>query len=338
MQDDILNLCLNMDSLAEQTYAGFAAAEPNKGLAEAWRLLSRDEAQHVGYWRLLLQRSRHGAIPPIFEDPEISRRSLEASLVRLSSRLASVSGPMGAQESLSIACSIEADFLDQTLLQLLHFIRVVSDGPDPFTEYQEHLNRVLCMVNTSATCPELRLIGETISRLWTDNRRLLDSSFVDPLTGILKRRGFARAVLPLISLARRKEWPVSVLMIDVDRFKQINDAYGHDAGDCVLREVASILAQGFRGSDVSARLGGDEFVLFLSECGRDPLQGIGEKIRSRVEELAMREGVTVSIGGTTVVPDDGTPCERLLAAILARADEALYSAKREGRNRVAVPD
>jgi two-component system cell cycle response regulator len=177
----------------------------------------------------------------------------------------------------------------------------------------------------------------------TANRaRLVRSVLTDPLTGWNNRRYLEARLREEIARCRRLQSPIACLMVDVDHFKQVNDRYGHLAGDDVLRGVAARLAREVRSSDVAARYGGEEFVILLP--GTDARAGrvLAERIRAAVAERPFEIGggrdplaVTVSIGVADRVPDasdDAAQGEELIA----RADAALYAAKAGGRNMVVV--
>ncbi len=121
-------------------------------------------------------------------------------------------------------------------------------------------------------------------------------------------------------------------MCDIDHFKQINDRFGHPAGDRVLRDVARILRQSVRSRDAVIRWGGEEFVIVLEDCPPGPAAELAERMRARIGEHRDAEvgACTVSLGLATRVPHETTD------ALFARADAALYQAKRSGRNRLAV--
>jgi two-component system, cell cycle response regulator len=133
--------------------------------------------------------------------------------------------------------------------------------------------------------------------------------------------------------------PLALMMLDIDFFKSINDNYGHDAGDDVLREFAVRVRKSIRGIDLACRYGGEEFVIVMPETDMAVATMVAERIRRRIatEPFAIQQGarkleVTISIGIAAIgAPDDTAQ------AILKRADTALYRAKRDGRNRV-VPD
>ena len=168
-------------------------------------------------------------------------------------------------------------------------------------------------------------------------RQLATLSEIDPLTGLPNRRGFLARALPAMAAARRKGCHCSLMMLDLDRFKSINDNFGHPAGDAVLRGVAVAIAQAVRGGDVAGRLGGEEFALLLPDSLSDAAQ-VADRLRAVVANgVAHPAGadhlVTFSGGIAALDPAGG---ESALEAALAAADRALYAAKADGRDRVVV--
>ncbi len=157
---------------------------------------------------------------------------------------------------------------------------------------------------------------------------------MDALTGLPNRRYFDE-YLGLLARRRRAEDRVGVLMVDIDRFKQLNDTFGHAVGDQVLREVAQALAGAVREGDVPARFGGEEFVVLLRNPGLRIAVEVGERVRLAVAALDLRRlgvtGVSVSVG---VAVAEGPEAE--LHDVIDEADRALYRAKRAGRDRVVA--
>ena len=182
-------------------------------------------------------------------------------------------------------------------------------------------------------------------RLDEANRELTRLTSVDGLTGIANRRCFDETIAREGQRARRNRLPLSVLMVDVDYFKQYNDSYGHQGGDDCLRQVAASLQSLLkRPGDLVARFGGEEFVVVLPETNAVGARRVAEEMRGAVEALGLPhaaspggKGVTVSVGVATAYPspdDDAGGVEQLLAG----ADRALYSAKNAGRNRVMAAE
>jgi diguanylate cyclase (GGDEF)-like protein len=154
------------------------------------------------------------------------------------------------------------------------------------------------------------------------------------VTGLVNRRRFNELLAEALARATRFERKVSVMMVDADHFKSINDTYGHPVGDLVLKRIATLLSEEARRTDVVARYGGEEFVVILDETDIDGAKGVAERVRERIErELIQgdfgRIRVTASLG-VAAWPDHAQSAEELLD----RADQALYEAKKKGRNRV----
>jgi two-component system, cell cycle response regulator len=164
----------------------------------------------------------------------------------------------------------------------------------------------------------------------------VELAITDPLTQLHNRRYMENHLGLLVAKAQRKGGNLSLLIIDIDYFKAINDSYGHDAGDEVLRNFSERLRKNVRGMDLVCRYGGEEFVVVLPDTGLPLALAIGERLRTRVagDAFPIRGGnktlnVTVSVGIATLTSPEDTP-----ESLIKRADRALYSAKRDGRNRV----
>ena len=161
--------------------------------------------------------------------------------------------------------------------------------------------------------------------------QLIALARADPLTGLVNRRGFEEALRRARERRLRDNRPVSLMAIDIDRFKNVNDTWGHPAGDAVLRDLAKLLAAHFRSGDVVARVGGEEFAVLVGDCGADEALRRAEDLLERIREDSVNweHGITVSIGVATV-PDHVED----LVALHRFADSALYRAKKAGRDRV----
>lgn len=170
------------------------------------------------------------------------------------------------------------------------------------------------------------------------NRRLANLASEDGLTGLTNRRGYDEALARAFALSRRNGAPLSLLLIDVDRFKHYNDTCGHPAGDICLRTVGSLLKRTLqRPGDVAARHGGDEFAAILPDTPEEGAMLLAESVRKKVHDLGMQHSgnplgiVTISIGVATMTADGAiAQAEELMG----QADAALYAAKAAGRDRV----
>jgi two-component system, cell cycle response regulator len=175
-------------------------------------------------------------------------------------------------------------------------------------------------------------------RLRDNVQMSIELAITDALTGLYNRRYMETHVGSLVDQAVSRGKPLTVLVLDIDYFKSINDSHGHDAGDDVLREFAIRIRKSIRGIDLACRYGGEEFVVVMPETDLAVATMVAERLRRRIaaEPFAIQQGarsveVTISIGIAALGPQDNA------ASVLKRADQALYRAKRDGRNRV-VPD
>ena len=175
-------------------------------------------------------------------------------------------------------------------------------------------------------------------RLRDNVQMSIEMAIIDPLTALYNRRYMESHLSTLVTQAAARGKPLTTLVLDIDYFKSVNDTHGHDAGDDVLREFATRVRKSIRGIDLACRYGGEEFVIVMPETDMAVATIVAERLRRRIasERFPIQQGtksieVTISIGIATLdVADDNA------ASILKRADQALYRAKRDGRNRVVA--
>lgn len=179
----------------------------------------------------------------------------------------------------------------------------------------------------------LALFAVTVSDMVADLRH---ERSVDPLTGVLNRRGFDERAQKLFDGTGTQ--PISLILVDIDHFKTINDTFGHPAGDAVLTAFANLLQGAMRQVDVCGRLGGEEFAFLLPNCDVAGAQVFAQRLngivrRNRFEALPPTHQLTASFGVASARPGEG------LSEVIGRADTALYRAKKQGRDRVETqPD
>lgn len=166
-------------------------------------------------------------------------------------------------------------------------------------------------------------------------RQAIKLAYTDPLTKTNNRTSFNDSLMREIKRSQRTSRNLSLIFVDIDHFKQINDTYGHECGDLALSSIAGRLLNNIRGSDAVFRYGGEEFVVMLSDTGLDDACMIAERIRQDIENHSFAYGMevlnaTASLGVASLQGNDN--CE----SIIKRADAAMYQAKEQGRNRVCV--
>ena len=226
-------------------------------------------------------------------------------------------------------------------------LAVISEDGKPFTEPERTLiNEIFGVVRlaeeSDARFDELEQRMITLQRenldLIVKNRALSEVSTRDTLTGLYNRWYVLEKIDSEINRSLRHGSPMSVLMLDLDHFKRINDTYGHAVGDQVLQWVGKTLKESCRVYDVPGRYGGEEFCIVLPETKVGNTTAVADRIKAKMETTTLRIGdatlnVTASIGiaGVDSVPEEGLLSP---AALLDRADRALYSAKHHGRNRI----
>lgn len=181
-------------------------------------------------------------------------------------------------------------------------------------------------------------LSETQRQLMASNAALgklekeaVERSFIDPLTGLGNRRRLEQGLVTEISRARRAKKRLSLIMSDLDKFKDINDKFGHDVGDIVLKEFANIISLSIREYDIATRFGGEEFVILMPHMDLDNAVAAADRIRTALEAKDFNPHaikVTASFGVATLSSNDSPE------AFLKRADDAMYEAKNSGRNRV----
>lgn len=178
-----------------------------------------------------------------------------------------------------------------------------------------------------------RLVNIKTGELEQLNKELETLAYTDSLTQLYNRRYFFEFSEHLVLLSKRESNPLSLIMIDIDHFKSINDRYGHDVGDQVIKALSDRVSEMIRKSDLLARFGGEEFVLLLPGTDLDGAVIIAEKIREMIEGCRDVERVsfTISIGISQFFYQ-----EEGLDTLIVRSDRALYQAKNSGRNKVCV--
>src|SRR5882672_9494328 len=230
-----------------------------------------------------------------------------------------------------------------------------NGGDDPESSVETLPLAVVPLIFHERLIGALQVISDDPARVWQENEILLvrtvanqvavavnhanlfaqiqQQALTDALTGCYNRRSFEMQLDKDLMMARRTHQPVSLVMLDLDRFKQLNDTAGHDAGDAALRKLADCFRQEIRGVDSAARFGGDEFALILPRAYSEGALLVAERLRARIEQIEIPGfgSLTASMGIATF-PTHARSREALTSA----SDAALYSAKRSGRNRVCI--
>lgn len=204
----------------------------------------------------------------------------------------------------------------------------------------DYMTKPINLMELKARLKTARRIIELENNLIEAQRRLSRLAITDSLTGVWNRRKFLHLLNEELNCSQREGRFLGLLMMDLDNFKEINDLYGHPAGDAVLKQLAQLVRRNLRKYDQIARYGGDEFILLLPGCDLNGTGSIAERLLDLIRRNKFRRGtcqaaaVSVSFGGTAAcpAPEQGVDSDSLIRT----ADRALYWAKRDGRDRVVI--
>lgn len=336
-----------------------------KSLMDAWRV--REEAsQRLGLSTAAVNGAADGASGRILlvEDSVLDAETLQSTLSIDGHQTMVVSSPDQALELVSTEAFdlgiISLSLLRGDGLRLCSQIRsAVQESARSLplllvAEDDEDMNRIAKAMDLGVNDYVMRPIErqEVLARVRTQVRRRryqnrlrlnfeesIAMATTDALTGVFNRRYLDAQLETLVKDAAQNHKPLTIAFCDIDRFKTLNDTYGHGAGDEVLIEFAARIRRNLRNFDLLARMGGEEFVVVMPDTGPDIGIKVAERLRSKVaSELYEVKGidplsVTMSVGLATLRPDESDS-----APILKRADEAMYRAKQTGRNRVVAAD
>jgi len=305
---------------------------------EAVRIISEKEIQVV----LLAQGLRNGDAFRLMNIIRAIRRTAPPQILVLSrpedgvDALCSTescpddfaSGPLDEHELRARMRAAQARWRNQvTILKEREYFRIA-------VAEEERLSSLVLDQNQSLkeAYKKIRALNEELARA---NNELEQLATYDCLSGLLNRRSLFVRIDIEIDRCIRLQVPMAGLMVDIDRFKDINDNYGHQCGDMVIREIGTRLAGGLRKYDYAGRYGGEEFFVILSNATQEHTFGISERFRREIEETVFMCGeqtfhITVSVGVSRYIPAERRE------AWLERADQAMYRAKQEGRNRVVM--
>ncbi len=316
---------LNRRMRAEMSARETAAAELMKS-EQRFRFMAENTADVI--WILDIASGRFSYVSPSVESlrgytvDEVIAQPLESALT-----------PESAQRAQSVLADSIARWQsgDRTNLpRITEIDQPHKDGHIIQTEVVTTLHadsdgNIVSVLGVTRNITERKRAEEAIRQL----------AFYDPLTQLPNRRLLQDRIPQQIARARREQTRIALLFIDLDKFKPVNDDYGHEVGDCLLKSVAHRLRRHLRESDTVARIGGDEFVTLLADLQRiDDAVSTAEKICEELQKpFVTTSGISLNISssiGVAIYPDDGDNDQELLRI----ADEAMYHAKRAGRNRV----
>ncbi len=331
-----IDQCLLLDNHATRLYLNLAQHASSKDLKRFWQDIAAKNEQHLLYWDRLQRWAEKGMLNNLFDDPQKTLDELTTLQEKVCDLVDNCVTVRRKEKAFTMAFKLEFYLLHPAFETLSQYVATFNGEAGTDVDYERFVNRLFdALQQNELSTLELELVGEVIHRLWKENRRMAFLSNYDELTGIFNRRGLFNAITHLAHLAQRNANTVSVMMIDIDRFKTINDNFGHQFGDDMLRRVAACIRECIRASDVLGRYGGEEFLVFLSSVEPVSLGEVGEKIRRAIEHMPDNQaGVTVSIG--IAHGHVGREVDADIKALIHQADDKLLGAKAAGRNRIEL--
>lgn len=335
---DILELCIELDERAEKVYIELSGSCLDPDIATLFSQMAIEEHQHVEWWTQLLDAWDQGLLPDIADEHGMRRRLLEIK-DELSETIPDNCAEQAVEHALAIAARFEFYMLDPIFGELLDLMQP-GGRVEHRESYSRHVRRLVEAIESHPESGELAgFLARVLRRAYRDQQSLTALATRDQLTGLLNRRGLLGHVNQWLSWSARYRRRAGIALVDIDRFKEINDRYGHAAGDEALVRISAALKSAIRSSDIVGRFGGDEFLIVSPESGEEEVRQLLERVVEMVRATPMQVGddiviLTVSAGGAWV--DGGFDVSP--ETVIASADRSLYSAKAEGRNRAAAPN
>ncbi len=329
----ILELCVELDTGAATTYAALADACSDEEVRLTFQRMGTEETSHVGWWKELLEAWQEGLVPDVADESTILARLRELD-EEIEMLLPTDFAELSTDQMLDLAAHLEFFMLDPIFGELLDLVNPGSTR-EHHEAYSRHVMRLVTCIESRHSRTDLaHFLARVLARSFSDQQRLATLAMHDPLTGLYNRRGFYGYVRQWASWSTRYGHPLGVLLVDIDKFKSINDTFGHPRGDDALRAVSAALCQAVRTSDVVGRYGGDEFAILAPETDSAELVLLMNRIVDVVRDTAFPGGdagvqLSVSVGGALAQGALPITPEQLLAA----ADHSLYGAKAAGRDR-----
>lgn len=332
---EIIDACLKMERKAAEIFRTFAARAERDDARRFWENVAAETRHHSALFERL--RAPEGGISPIIVyKPAETREELEMIERSIDEQFARYNESPAPEAACLLGFRLQLYLLHPAFASLCRMTKDVTGEDANDSGYGLYLRRFIDGIGACGMATaETELLGEALFRLWNEARQLAAQSHLDPLTGVLARAAFFRAVSPLAHAAQRNGSNAAVMLIDLDYFKLLGENYGHQTGDRVLQVVADTIVSHLRRSDVVGRYDGDEFIVYLSPVEPASLRSVAENIRARIEEASARiVPVTASIGLAQGKLD--TDVDKGVEELLGKADECLLQAKYTGKNKVVM--
>lgn len=333
---EILGLCMELDRMACEAYVTLSRTCEDPELAAAFESMACEERGYVDWWGELLLAWEAGLVPDIADEHHLLGR-LRQIHEELAAALPADCDGLSTDDALDLAARFEFYLLDPLFGELIDLMRPGSKEK-VFETYSHHVMQLIDLIERRYTRPgSAKFLAGVLRSAFQDQQRLAALAMRDQLTGLYNRRGLLGHLDHWLAWSARYGRPVGIVLIDVDHFKRVNDAYGHPAGDEALVRIARALETTLRSSDMVGRFGGDEFVILAPETDGVELEALMARAISAVHASPLEIGdslvsLSVSAGGAWAA--GGVPVTA--DTLVAQADRSLHQAKESGRNRAGI--
>lgn len=332
----ILDLCIIIDRTAAELYASLAASAGSEALKSFWDKMAAEGRSHVEYWLKLKDLASYEELPEAFDKPDQVIQELTERAQQIQDLSEQWEKDQTVNSAFVIAYRLEAYKLHPALRTLFQYFRPITDGQLPEDKELDETNIeafVSALRKHGQSTPELELVGETLQRLWDQNKILSQQSLIDPLSSLLNRRGFFMVAQQMAHLSKRNRIPIAVLLVEIDSFKKINEIHGPQKGDEIIQIVGAKLKSTLRQSDLIARYGGDEFIVLLPNTNEEGGVAVAEKLRAAIlNARPMGVMITVSVGVAEDTMKENIDQE--FPMLIRYAEGNLIIAKSNGKNQV----
>ena len=333
----ILDLCVEIDQTASEIYGSLSDYADSEALKSFWNKMVEEGQARLEYWQRLRTLPEFDELPEAFDDPESIIHELEERAEQIHALQEQWNKDQTVGSAFVIAYRLESYKLHPAMRTLYQYFRPITDGTisEGIKVHDEKSidSLIEALHQYGEATPELELVGETLQRLWDQNKSLSEKSMVDALTGLLNRRGFFTMAKQMAHWSKRNKTSVTVLLLEIDDFKNINDLHGTQKGDEILKEIAKILQSTLRQSDLLARYGGDEFIALLPNTSKEGGESVAEKLRSSIAKgRPVGVPMTVSVGGAEDIMKEDIDQE--FPMLIRYAEGNLIVAKTNGKNQV----
>ncbi|MBU1247925.1 MAG: GGDEF domain-containing protein [Proteobacteria bacterium] len=317
----VIELCGEFDRIAVQVYAHLAEVQTIKNINKFWKVMSEEEQKHCFFWKKMSELSKKIELPDLFPN-----KSIIADLER------DMETVRGLQKNLGSYVSLEKAFLlayrmefyavhppFEMLFQYAQIMQPFLGIESPMEGYEKHISLFIDALRYfSEPQDALAMVGEMLMRTWRDNHAMVRLHYFDQVTGVLNRRGLMDIGSSLCSLAKKGDLPLSVALVNIDGFKEVNELVGSDEGDRILRWLADSMSDSFSEASLIGRPGGDSFLVVEQTDDFERMEQSVEQTRRRMPEPS----VPLSFSHICMVIDKHT-CSLGMDSVLPQMELAL---------------